>query len=361
MGGIEKFRCILREALETALHDNLSVEHIDEFSSIGRKDIPQINERRVAWALSRTHNMKILGIEVAISKKGDPFHRYPLPDLLEYKGYSINRSELKRVANELWNKVRGVTKFDIVGRDTRTNKLCFVEVKTTSEIGTFSIDDVDENTLKRVIEKDDRLRLQFLRQQEFVNSIKVEVKPCLLYAVTELDEKNIKVTLYRASEVGINFSFLKSISSENKELRIEKYPILDNFFSAVREGLIPLCQGMRSIVYLIRMKLLQKETLEEKLEKIDRNELASWFEELFGYPLTGDNRRHDIEDQLERRGFVERAINRGAIYYITPAGWIRATYFETLIKQQKISIEELVENVEKEVRLLSKNIVKEIS
>ena len=181
------------------------------------------------------------------------------------------------------------------------------------------------------------------------------------YAVTELDEKNIKVTLYRASEVGINFSFLKSISSENKELRIEKYPILDNFFSAVREGLIPLCQGMRSIVYLIRMKLLQKETLEEKLEKIDRNELASWFEELFGYPLTGDNRRHDIEDQLERRGFVERAINRGAIYYITPAGWIRATYFETLIKQQKISIEELVENVEKEVRLLSKNIVKEIS
>gem|GEM_PF-5770310 len=235
-----------------------------------------------------------------------------------------------------------------------------MEVKNPGEMGISSVDAVDESVLKRAIEGSDTLKTQFLRQQEFINNIRMDVTARLLYAIIDVGEENTKVALYQASERDIEFNLIKRITAENEKLRVEKYEDLDTFFFAVKDGIIPLCQAMRSIIYLIRMKLLQKEILEERLEKIDRNDLASWFERMFGYPLTGDNRRHDIEDQLERRGFVERATDRKAIYYITPAGWVRATYFETLITQQKISISELAKDVENEIMLLSKTIIKEV-
>ena len=360
MGGIEEFRRVLRIVLQDALNDMLSVEHVDEFSCIGRRDVPQFNERWAAWLLSHLDIAKILGIEIAVSKKGDNFHRYPLLDLLEYGGYIINRARLEKAADTLWSKAKGVTKFDVIGCDRHSKELYFVEVKNPGEMGISSVDAVDESVLKRAIEGSDTLKTQFLRQQEFINNIRMDVTARLLYAIIDVGEENTKVALYQASERDIEFNLIKRITAENEKLRVEKYEDLDTFFFAVKDGIIPLCQAMRSIIYLIRMKLLQKEILEERLEKIDRNDLASWFERMFGYPLTGDNRRHDIEDQLERRGFVERATDRKAIYYITPAGWVRATYFETLITQQKISISELAKDVENEVMLLSKTIIKEV-
>jgi len=256
MGGINEFRRVLKLVLQNAINDVLSVRHVDEFSCIGRRDIPQFSERRTAWLISNQNLAKILGIEIAISKKGDPFHRYPLLDLLEFRQYDINRARLERIADELWSKARGVTKFDIVGYNVHSRELYFIEVKNLREIGASNMDLVDENALKRAITRRNTLKTQFSRQQEFVNSIKKDLTAWLLYAVIDVDKEYTQVKLYQASEKGIKFSPIEKITLKNEKLRVKKYTNIDAFFSAIKEGSIPLCQAMRSIVYLIRMKLL---------------------------------------------------------------------------------------------------------
>ena len=362
LGGFQEFKRILREVLKQALKTSFSIEHVEEFSCIGRRDVPQFNERRVAWTLPYL-GVYPIGVEVALSKKDDAFHKYPLLDLLENKGYRfIDRTVWESLADDIWTRTRGVTKFDVIGRGS--SFLWFIEVKSISEVGARRIDEVSEELLQGILKKEKSLYNQFIRQYEFVIKLNEEVSSKHLYAVVETATDRTTVHIYEVLDSTPTFKFFKEYTLKEEEFKIDKCKDFDDLLEKGRKGKIPLCQAMRSILYLTKIKMLQlgNRKLENyELVTLDRNEIAEWFEKEFGFPLTQDNRRHDMEDQLERRGFIGRLPGvRGVKYYITPAGLVRVTYFEALLFTSEVDLRKFLEEVKDNIKKLSKAIIKTI-
>jgi len=172
-----------------------------------------------------------------------------------------------------------------------------------------------------------------------------EVIPPENYRISELLKNPQQIQLQETDEI-------KLLKQEIRTDDLKFTGSMDEIYEK-----IPLCEGSRSIWILCKM--FQKQINQEDLYMEERNKLAETIETNLNTIMTSDMRRHDFEDQLERRGYIGRIPwKRKVTYFITPSGIVRAYYY--LSKTEKINEEISPEEIVQITNTQARKIIKEL-
>jgi len=375
LGGETELIRSLKEIILRISTDNnyLSIRDIEELVEKSGL-VPHHAVRRAAWVLSKFTHLKFIGMEIILAKSQENFWPYPILGYLEKKNFEYPES-LKFKLRGFYREYKAsiaTNKVDLAYIGDQT--LYLVEVKAYGPGINIPTElklpeRFNEEALKATLLADEAKAKQLvfmailpelLEGIKGINRIKsiyyllpdkptghrfFEVIPPENYRISELLKNPQQIQLQETDEI-------KLLKQEIRTDDLKFTGSMDEIYEK-----IPLCEGSRSIWILCKM--FQKQINQEDLYMEERNKLAETIETNLNTIMTSDMRRHDFEDQLERRGYIGRIPwKRKVTYFITPSGIVRAYYY--LSKTEKINEEISPEEIVQITNTQARKIIKEL-
>lgn len=325
---------VLVRLYSQALKQPISHAEITELTG-NNLSATDIRASKAAWLLMKIEDLKILGVHSRLwHRKGEKFS-VPLLDQLSISlniDCPVNNEKLQKMGytyshtgnNQSMIDVVGVKNSEIYVVHTVHNKnICGASVtgafNSQSMFRDIVFDNIilNEDILSTLHNTQDVFKVSFHRP---INTMVLVMHPTLpdfeLYKIDLMKHRNSHFKLNAGDIVRNSWDYQEELGRDHEALWMMPERFDDELFRGV-----PPCRGGRTLAILASTA---KNNIEEyKLLTWNQKQISEIIMENYGYLITRDKIRHDLDDRLVCQGYMKKWGNE---YSVTVLGIARYLY-----------------------------------